>query len=158
MEIRRAGTGDEERIGELLRQVLEVHHRGRPDIFRAGTQKYSRAELEVIFGDDTRPVFVSVGEDGTVTGYVFCMIRETRGSANLCDRRELYIDDLCVEETLRGQGIGTALFRRAVLEAERNGCAAVTLNVWHLNPGAEAFYEKLGMKPLRTTMEWKTGQ
>ena len=153
MEIRRAREEDIGRICELLRQVLDVHAAGRPDIFRAGTQKYSPADLLPILADDGRPVFVSVGEDGTVTGYVFCVFRETRGSANLCDRKELYIDDLCVDAAFRRAGVGTALYRFAAARAREAGCSAVTLNVWHLNPGALAFYEALGMRPLKTLME-----
>ena len=40
----------------------------------------------------------------------FCMLEECRGSNIMNDRKTLYIDDLCVDETLRGQHIGRALF------------------------------------------------
>ena len=40
MEIRFANTGDIPRMIDLLQQVGEVHHQIRPDLFRAGAQKY----------------------------------------------------------------------------------------------------------------------
>ena len=45
MKIRRAQEKDMPRIDELLTQVNLVHHRGRPDLFRYGTRKYTDEEL-----------------------------------------------------------------------------------------------------------------
>ena len=41
MTIRRATAADIPQIDELLRQVLEVHHAGRPDLFKGGVKKYT---------------------------------------------------------------------------------------------------------------------
>ena len=71
------------------------------------------------------------------------------------DRKTLYLDDLCVDETLRGRHIGQALYRYVLDVARENGCDAVTLNVWCLNEGAVRFYEKCGMTPLKVVMEHK---
>jgi ribosomal protein S18 acetylase RimI-like enzyme len=59
--------------------------------------------------------------------------------------RTLFIDDLCVDETVRGQHIGEALFRFAADQARRMGCRDVILNVWEGNDAAKRFYEKMGM-------------
>ena len=45
MNIRKAETRDIPRLGDLLLQVCRVHHRGRPDLFRAGGRKYTDEEL-----------------------------------------------------------------------------------------------------------------
>ena len=37
--------------------------------------------------------------------------------------------------------------------AKKLECYHVTLNVWEINPGAKQFYQSMGMKPLKTTME-----
>ena len=55
MMIRRALPHDLEAINKLLMQVLTVHHNGRPDLFKAGTKKYTDEELLAILSDDTRP-------------------------------------------------------------------------------------------------------
>lgn len=66
----------------------------------------------------------------------------------------LFIDDLCVDTTIRGKHIGQKLFEHAKKEAMRLGCYEVTLNVWEGNDSAKAFYEKMGLKPKETQMEY----
>ena len=65
----------------------------------------------------------------------------------------LYIDDICVDEKCRGQHIATELYEHVVKFAKESGCYRITLNVWDVNPTARKFYEAMGMKPLKTTME-----
>ena len=65
----------------------------------------------------------------------------------------LYIDDICVDRDARGTGVGRALYDHILGYARQRGCYNVTLNVWSCNPGAMAFYEKLGMKPYKVGME-----
>ena len=152
MEIRFAKKQDIPGILELLRQVGGVHHRIRPDIFRPGAVKYTEEELKEILADESRPIFVGVA-DGRVLGYSFCQLRQYRDSTVLTDRTELYIDDLCVEETCRGQHVGRQLYDHTCAYAKEIGCAFVTLNVWCGNDSAMAFYEKRGLTPRSITME-----
>ena len=136
----------------LLGQVGQVHHEIRPDIFRSGALKYDAAALAELLRDENRPIFVAQ-EAGQVLGYCFCVIRDYRGSGVLTDRVEVYIDDLCVEEACRGQGIATALYRHTAAWARQQGCSHISLNVWCGNDGAMAFYEAIGMRPRSITME-----
>ena len=153
MEIRFAIAQDVPGIITLLRQVGRVHHQGRPDLFRSNAQKYSPSQILELLNNSNRPIFVAVDEEEKVLGYAFCIYEEVKDNASLCDRKTVYIDDLCVDAALRGQHIGTALYEHVLAEAKREGCVAVALNVWCLNEGAMRFYEKLGMKPLKVVME-----
>lgn len=153
MKIQRAGENDIEGLDRLLRQVLEVHHNGRPDLFRSGAKKYTDRQLKEILADDTRPVLAAVDEAGQVLGYAFCVFQEHRGDNILTDIRTLYIDDLCVDEALRGQHIGRALYEYVLNYAKENGCYNVTLNVWACNESAMRFYESCGLKPQKFGME-----
>ena len=110
-------------------------------------------ELKDILADDTRPVFVSLSEDGVVEGYAFCILKQCLGDNILTEIRTLYIDDLCVDELLRGKHIGTGLYQHVLQYAKALGCHNVTLNVWALNEGARRFYEKCGLVPQKVTME-----
>lgn len=150
--IRRATANDIPEIDDLLNQVNLVHHLGRPDLFKRA-RKYTDAELEELLQDDSRPVFVAADEDDRALGYVFCIFRQHLDDNLLTDVKTLYIDDLCVQERLRGQHIGRALYDFALAFARENGCHNLTLNVWALNPGAQKFYEKCGMKPQKIGME-----
>ena len=150
--IRKALEKDIPKIGDLLSQVDMVHHNGRPDIFKIGT-KYSPDELKEILKDEKRPILVAVDENDSVLGYCFCIYKQILNDSVMTDIKTLYIDDLCVDENLRGKHIGKELYDAAVNEAKANGCYNVTLNVWSLNPSAVKFYEKCGMKPQKIGME-----
>ena len=152
MEIRLAQVRDIPGMIDLLRQVGEVHHQIRPDLFRAGAQKYNESDLEELLKDPTRPVFAAVEEDALL-GYCFCILKETAGNPVLMDDKTLYIDDLCVDENIRGKHVGKALYEYARSFAKDIGCRSVTLNVWCGNDSAMAFYEKRGLKPRNIHME-----
>ena len=154
MTIRRAEPRDIPGMIALLYQVGGVHHEIRPDIFRENAIKYTPAQLEELLMDETSPIFI-YDLEGFVAGYCFCQIRTYEGSTVLTDRKELYIDDLCVDENRRGQHIGSALYDYAVAYAKEIGCAFLTLNVWCGNEGAMRFYENAGLKPRNITMEKK---
>jgi len=151
MNIRRANTGDMDRIKDLLNQVLMVHHNGRPDIFKANCRKYTDDELAELIKDDTRPIFVA--DDGEVVGYAFCIIQQYMDNNILTDIKTLYIDDLCVDENTRGKHIGTLLYNYVKNYAREIGCYNLTLNVWECNESAKKFYEKQGLIPQKTNLE-----
>lgn len=154
MEIRFANRSDIPGITALLLQVGEVHHQIRPDIFRSGALKYDEDALPELLKDEKRPVFVAAEAD-FVVGYCFCAIRDYRGSGVSTDRMEIYIDDLCVDEGHRGQGVASALYAHVCEYAKGLGCAFITLNVWCGNETAMAFYQKSGLTPRNMTMEMK---
>ena len=152
MEIRFAQEKDIGGILCLLRQVGQVHHEIRPDLFRPGAIKYTETELAAFLADESSPIFVGTEED-KVLGYCFCQLREYRGSTVLTDRKELYIDDRCVDETVRGQHVGRQLYEHTCAWAKEIGCNFLTLNVWCGNDSAIAFYEKRGLTSRSITME-----
>ena len=154
MNIRRAGEKDIPRLIELLQQVLDIHAKIRPDIFISGTTKYTDDELLQMILDDTNPIYVAVDEKNLCMGYAFCQLKEQPFSNNMVPFTSLFIDDLCVDQNLRGQHIGESLFEFVKAEAKRLGCYEVTLNVWAGNTSAEHFYEKMGMKTKERQMEY----
>ena len=150
--IRFAVEKDIPKMMDLLSQVCLVHHNGRPDIFNIGT-KYYAEQLAELLRDDTRPILVSVDENDNVMGYCFCILQQHVGDNILTDIKTLYIDDLCVDENLRGKHIGKELYEAAVNLAKESGCYNLTLNVWSCNPSALRFYEKCGLVPQKIAME-----
>lgn len=153
MEIRRAKVQDMDGINNLLMQVCLVHHKGRPDLFKYGAKKYNDEELKEIIADDMRPIFVAVDDAQKVLGYAFCIFQQHINNNILTDIKTLYIDDLCVDETIRGQHIGKRLYDAVLSFAKESECYNVTLNVWSLNEGAMKFYEACGLKPQKVGME-----
>ena len=152
MQIRRAEIQDVPQLLRLLHQVLELHAQLRPDIFRSGTTKYTEDELYTMLRVDTRAIYVAA-ESGRILGYAFCILRSQPFSNNMVQFQSLFIDDLCVDQDARGQGVGHKLFDYLRGEAKRLQCYELTLNVWEGNDSARRFYENLGMRPKETQME-----
>lgn len=153
MNIRLANEYDINDINRLLFQVAKVHHEGRPDLFKPASKKYTDEELKAIINDKKTPIIVAADENDNVMGYAFCVFQQHKDSNILTDVKTLYIDDLCVDENLRGKHIGKTLYNYVLDFAKSNGCYNVTLNVWTCNPSAMKFYEKCGLIPQKIGME-----
>ena len=152
--IRRAEERDIPGLMKLLVQVDMVHHNGRPDLFKGPATKYSEEQLAEIIRSEKTPVFVCTDEaDACVLGHAFCMEQQHLGDRVLTDIKTLYIDDICVDENARRQGVASRLYEAVLQYAREIGCYNVTLNVWACNPSAQAFYESCGMKPQKIGME-----
>lgn len=150
--IRKACLADIKKINFLLYQVHKIHSDTRPDLFSAGSKKYTDEQLERIIQDELMWVFVAT-ENGKVVGHIFCVFLNSENEPSHVNIKTLYIDDLCVDENCRRKGIGKLLYDYAVEFARNNGCYNVTLNVWAGNKGAIEFYESVGMKVQKIGME-----
>jgi len=153
MDIRFAMEKDVSGIIALLKQVGQVHHQGRPDLFRDKAQKYGASQILAMLNDPKNPIFVAADGD-KVLGYCFCNMVSHPQDPVLMDVVSLYIDDLCVDQNCRGQHIGKDLYKTVCRYAQNRKCYNVTLNVWSCNESAMAFYEKMGLKPQKVGMEF----
>ena len=152
MNIRTAKASDIPGMLSLLTQVCNVHQAIRPDIFIRDGVKYDAAALAELLKDPQQPIFVAM-EGDFLKGYCFCVLKDYAGSTVCTHRKELYIDDLCVDESCRSQGVATALYDHVKRYAKDLGCAYITLNVWCGNDKAYRFYEHAGMTQRSITME-----
>ncbi len=153
MDIRKAQERDIADIERLLRQVCTVHSRVRDDLFRENGQKYFGDDLKRMIADENTQIFVFPDDDENIMGYAICFIKRISGDTALQDMTSLYLDDLCVDENCRGEGIGRSLYKHVLNYAKSIGCYNVTLNVWEGNDSARDFYEKCGLKIQKTTLE-----
>ncbi len=153
MKVRMAQEKDIERIHSLLAQVAMVHHKGRPDLFKPGKSKYTDEELKDLLQDSNRPILAAVDDNDCMQGYAFCIFQQYKDHNIMTDIKTLYIDDLCVDETMRGKHIGKLLYNAALDYAREHGCYNLTLNVWSCNESAMKFYESCGLKPQKIGME-----
>lgn len=151
--IRKATESDIKGIVKLLLQVDMIHHNARPDIFKGPAHKYTEDELKDLLKDDKTYVFVCVDDNEKILGHAFCICKQLKEHNILTDIKTLYIDDICVDENMRGQHIGKSLYDYVVNFAKEKGFYNITLNVWECNPGAIEFYKKMGLVPQKTGME-----
>ncbi len=152
MIIRRAKEEDIADIMRLLGQILNLHAKLRPDIFVPNMSKFREEDVIRKISDDDKPIFVAE-LDGRVVGYAFTEIKVY--SEDFHQKiREMKVDDLCVDENMRGKRIGEEMFAFLKEEAKRLGCYEIWLNVWEGNEAAKNFYKKQGMKIKSYQMEW----
>ena len=154
INVRKARPGDFGLIGRLLNEILRQHRDGRPDLFEVGENlgKYDREHFEALLKDPGCVVFTAEC-DGEPAGYLICKIISERPSTVLKAIKTLYLDDLCVDKSRRGIGVGRALMAAAESYARENNFHNITLNVWEFNASARGFYESLGYTTQRREME-----
>lgn len=152
--IRKAHKADVPQFLKLLSQVNLIHHQGRPDLFNVG-QKYNAQELEALMANPETPILVAADAATNVClGYAMCQLEHYGQQGHIqVPRTTLYLDDLCVDQQARGRHVGSALYHACLQLARELGCHNLTLHAWTCNPGAVAFYERMGMHPYLQAME-----
>lgn len=150
--IRPAVPEDCIRILPLQEQISKLHFEGRPDLFKNEVRTYTEETFQQWLDSPTHvPLIAQV--DGEVAGYAFCWVIQYRDHPTYKDFDSFYIDDICVLDKFRRQGIGKALVAYCVEEAKKRGCKNVDLGVWSFNKDAIAFYESCGMTERVKRME-----
>ena len=151
MQIRNMTLNDYIDVDRLMAQVHQLHVNGRPDLYIDVDHIYSYEQFkEMVENEDM--ITILAEEDDKVLG--ICMIT-MRAKTCMIKRRTAYMEDLCVDESCRGRGIGKALFLHAKEASVKMGAERLDLMVWDFNEDARKFYEKMGMKPQRYIYESK---
>ena len=94
----------------------------------------------------------SIGDE--IVGYVLVRISD-RDMPGYRKSRILYIDELCVEETLRNRGIGTEMIMEVRAIAKAFGCTGIQFGVYPQNNEALAFFHKCGFRISKVDMQAK---
>lgn len=146
-----AHPDDWERINALGSQVTALHAAWCPNAFEFEEQPFS---MDYFLQSIEEKVFYVARQDRKVIGYVLFRIWEASGVGG-AKRKMLSIDDICVDETLRGQGIGQAMMADIQELAKGLGCTDLQLFVVVQNENAIAFYKKCGFHISNLGMQMK---
>lgn len=133
--VRRARESDGAAFLDLVQELADYEKLAGP------TPEARQRLLEDAFGP--RPRFdLWVGEDdaGRVVGYAVTF--ETYGT--FAARPYLYLEDLYVTPSARGQGLGRRFLQRLAQDAVERGCARFTWVVLDWNEPARGFYREMG--------------
>ena len=93
MEIRDMESKDYPEIDRLMKELHELHVKGRPDLYTELEHPYSQEEFEKIV-DNPETIAIVSQEEGKVTGLCIGTLRKKSG---MVEMRTLYMDDLVVE-------------------------------------------------------------
>lgn len=135
-----AQLSDREAVNTLARQVHALHVQWRPDIYEMVDELYP--EERVREGIAARELYVAKLA-GRVVGYVSLKFKDYN-HPGLVTRKVMVIDEICVEQSLRGQGIGKAMMEDVHALAKAFRCTDLQLGVYPQNDDAVGFYQKCG--------------
>lgn len=155
INIRTAVIDDCERIRPLQKEIAELHHKGRPDLFKTEARYFTKEEFAKRLNDPNHTVLIAETDTGEVVGYAFAWVIFYRNHSTFVDFDCFYIDDICVSKDFRRNGIGKMLFERCRQTAKEKKCKIMDLGVYAFNKEAVAFYKKCGMTERILRMEYR---
>lgn len=135
-----AVDADRESVNALARQVHALHVNWRPDLFEVTEELYSAERFQNAVKE--RQLYVAK-VNGIPVGYVLLVIRDYNWPG-LVKRKVMLVDELCVDEACRHQGIGMEIMADVHALAKAFGCTDLQLGVYPQNEEAVAFYQKCG--------------
>lgn len=129
-------------VNALARQVNDLHAQWRPDIYVRHSHPISPELYRELL--EQRQLYV-LREQQAVVAYA--TVRYTTvGSPGIIPRKILVLDQLCVDEACRHQGLGRKMFGALKELAREQGCTDLQLACDLNNKAAIDFYEGLGME------------
>jgi len=146
-----ARLSDRESINAMAREVHAMHVAWRPDIYDMPEELYPAQRIAE--GIRNRCLYVAK-IDGLIVGYVSLRVREMAGPG-LVSRKIMLVEELCVEEAVRNQGIGSEIMAEVRILAKAFGCTDLQLSVYPQNDAAVAFYQKCGFMIQSISMQRK---
>ena len=152
MDIRQANKNDITQMVPLLYEVSKLHIEKRPDVFKIKSHEEIKSNLEEMIQDESNIILLAEDKQ-IVVGVIICKVREINDHTNLKNIKVLWINEICVKQEYRRNGIGRSLIEKAKEIAKENNCLRLELNCWELNEEAMKFYENQGLTTQRRVME-----
>ena len=142
---------DRAAVEALAQQIHRLHVQWRPDLYTLADEMWSQERFQEALAQ--RQLFVAK-IDNVVVGYVLFRIRNYDMIGHV-KRRALFVDEICVDEMSRNQGIGTEMMTEVRALARAFGCTDLQLGVYPQNEEGVAFYQKCGFRIKSIDMQMK---
>jgi ribosomal protein S18 acetylase RimI-like enzyme len=130
----RASPDDVEAVAALIAAFRSWWGKDEP------TLEQIRATTTVLLDDPNTEFLLAAPGDGPPAGV--CQLRYRLSVWTGAD--DCWLEDLYVDDSARGTGLGRALVSAAFERARERGCRRIELDVNETNTDAIAFYEALG--------------
>ena len=146
-----ARESDWAEVQRLSVQIHDLHAAWRPDIYFHCEEPYPKEK----FLEDIHNRRVYVAKLGQcVAGYVVLQIL-IKGGSGTVENKQMRLESICVDEILRGQGIGKSMVADVRALAKAFGCTELVLGVHPENDEAVGFYQKCGFRIRTINMDMK---
>ena len=152
MKVREGKIEDIEQLVAIMKQTYNIHYKNRKDIFKKKEietmKEWIRSEM------DNKEKYILVAEENkTIYGVLIYKIKKIQNNINLKDCTNIWIDEICVDEKYRSQGIGKLLINEIKRIAKKLKYNKIELNCWEFNERARKFYKENGFESQRRIME-----
>ena len=131
---------DRSDVNRLARQVHALHVSWRPDLFHMPEELFPEELYTELL--QNRELYVAKAE-GIVVGFAWLRIRVS-DHIGMARRKIMLVDQICVDEAFRNQGIGSQMMEEIRILARAFGCTDLQLSVYPQNDAAVSFYQKCG--------------
>lgn len=154
VNIRRAVRSDSESLERLYTQLEKDAVYYQPEHF-VMSGKGARIS-DGLFESDTQAVYVAeVG--GEVVGFVHILLMESKNIACLKREKNVYIQDMVVDEKYRSKGTGTLLMGAVKQYGRDHSASFVRTQVFPKNEDGLRFYRRNGFEVTMLTVEVPLG-
>ena len=142
---------DWDAVKALSLQMHQQRVSWRPDLYVACQEPYPREK----FLEDIRQRMVYlVRMEQVVAGYVVLSMQKKDGPG-MISRKVMCLEAICVEESIRGHGLGKEMMADVRALARAFGCKEISLRVHAENDPAVGFYQKCGFRIRTINMDMK---
>jgi ribosomal protein S18 acetylase RimI-like enzyme len=151
--IRRANSADAALLAELNSEIQQMHADAVPKFFKDADSK----NPELIADYDRRlsdeHIYVFIAEvDSMPVGSMVAVHRQIEENPYAFANTRLVIDQISVNVSHRGKGVGHAFMEEAKALCKRLNVDYLTLNVWAFNSQAIEFYKREGFENMALQM------
>ena len=148
--IRKATNDDKTELRKLYLALEEDGVRYQPEHFVIGER--TDEFFQSIFDADNQDILVA-DIDGVAVEFVHVMILQQKKVSCLKPQSVVYMQDLCVSEDKRNNGIGAKLVRAAKNYGKEHGVDFIRTQVFPGNVDGMRFYERNGFCEMMKTIE-----
>lgn len=145
IRIEKATSADADALADLNRHVQALHVDGAPALFKPPVHEEVAAQFDAWLEEDNAHAFIAYHGE-TAVGYLLAFIRERPANPITRRWRALLIDQISVEPSWKGQGVGRALVEAALGVAREQDVDEVQATTWAFNEQAQAFFRALGFE------------
>lgn len=154
LKVREAIANDYIDISSLVLEVHNLHVKNRPDVFLEADNPFLKEQFEnLLNSNDTKLIVVENIDNKDLVAYCIVKIMATSCLPILIQSRFACIDNFCIKDSCKRNGIGKLLFKHIVDYAKSQGASSLQLSVWEFNQDAINFYETMGMSMRNRKME-----
>lgn len=150
--VRLATIDDAEIIARQTSAVQQLHNDALPDIFKPpSAELFPPTKLATLIQDPDS--IVAVAEmDGRIVGHIYGAVVSSAENAFKQAGTYVHIHQIGVDNSVRREGVGTALMGFVREQALALGLSAMHVDHWAFNAHAAGFFEACGFRPMKIVM------